>query len=193
MERITLEEINISKLVEYKNNAKKHDKDQINDIRDSIIEFGYNDLIAIDENNEIIEGHGRLLALKEINKNDEKIKVIRLSGMSEEQKKKYRIIHNKLTLNTEIDLDILKKEFEEFKEKGFELDLTGFSQEEIKLLDLDEDIRVADRSRVIMIDPPEAPKLKERLAVSFKSFEDYLKVKEYLQDNGANKLLDLVK
>jgi len=66
MSEIALEEVKISELVEYSNNAKDHPLEQIGKIRDSIISFDYLDPIAIDEKNIIIEGHGRLLALKQL-------------------------------------------------------------------------------------------------------------------------------
>ena len=61
---MVLEKIKITDLKEYENNAKEHPEEQINQIIASIKEFGFNDPIAIDENNVIIEGHGRLYALQ---------------------------------------------------------------------------------------------------------------------------------
>ena len=61
-----IEKIKIDKIIPYKNNAKLHPPEQIKQIKDSIKEFGNNDPIAIDENNVIVEGHGRYHALKEL-------------------------------------------------------------------------------------------------------------------------------
>lgn len=61
-----IEKIKIENLKEYDNNAKIHTEEQINQICESIKQFGNNDPIAIDENDIIIEGHGRLYALKKI-------------------------------------------------------------------------------------------------------------------------------
>ena len=61
-----LEKISIDKIRMYENNAKEHPEWQVEQIKKSIQEFGFNDPIAIDENNVIIEGHGRYLALKEL-------------------------------------------------------------------------------------------------------------------------------
>ncbi|HHJ7995665.1 TPA: ParB/Srx family N-terminal domain-containing protein, partial [Streptococcus pyogenes] len=79
--------IDISEIKEYKNNAKLHPKEQIEQIKKSIKEFGNNDPIAIDENNIIIEGHGRYLALKQLGYKE--VDVIKLTHLSEEQKKAY--------------------------------------------------------------------------------------------------------
>ncbi|MFS1664708.1 site-specific DNA-methyltransferase, partial [Streptococcus sp. zg-JUN1979] len=67
-----------------------------------------NDPIALDENNVIIEGHGRYLALSELGA--EEVPVIRLSHLSEEGKRAYILAHNKITLNTDFDMDLLKQE-----------------------------------------------------------------------------------
>ena len=103
-----IELINIDEIIPYENNAKLHPKEQIDQIKKSILEFGNNDPIAIDKDNVIIEGHGRLLALKELGY--EEIEVIKLGHLSEEQRKAYTLIHNKLTMNTDFDIEILEAE-----------------------------------------------------------------------------------
>lgn len=106
--KIVLEVVLLSSLIPYKHNAKKHPKYQIQQIIESIKSFGNNDPIAIDENNVIIEGHGRYLALKELGY--EKIPIMRLNHLSDEQKSAYILAHNKITLNTDFDMDLLKNE-----------------------------------------------------------------------------------
>lgn len=105
-----IEKIAIDKIIPYKNNAKVHTAEQIEQIKKSIKEFGNNDPIAVDENNVIIEGHGRLTALKELGFKE--VEIIRLSHLNEEQKKAYILAHNKLTMNTGFDFDILNIELE---------------------------------------------------------------------------------
>lgn len=100
--------INIEDIKPYENNAKMHPQEQIEQIKKSIIEFGNNDPIAIDENNIIIEGHGRYEALKQLEYKE--VECIRLSHLDEEQKKAYILVHNKLTMNTGFDIDVLNAE-----------------------------------------------------------------------------------
>jgi len=119
-----IEKISINKIKPYKNNAKLHPPEQIQQIKQSIEAFGNNDPIAIDENNVIIEGHGRYFAFKELKQKD--VEVIRLSHLNEEQKKAYILAHNKLTMNTGFDFDILNIELGEIEnidmsDFGFEL------------------------------------------------------------------------
>lgn len=103
-----IEYIQIDDILPYQNNAKKHPKKQIEQIKQSITEFGFNDPVAVDENNIVIEGHGRLLAAKELGMNE--LPCIRLAGMTEQEKKAYILVHNKLTMNSDFDIDILNEE-----------------------------------------------------------------------------------
>lgn len=122
-----IEKISIDKIKPYENNAKLHPPEQIEQIKKSIQDFGNNDPIAIDENGVIIEGHGRYEALKELGFKE--IEVIRLSHLSEQQKKAYSLIHNKLTMNTDFDYNILDSELAYINEIdmsvfGFELSIS---------------------------------------------------------------------
>ena len=120
-----IEKINIDKIKPYENNAKLHPPEQIEQIKKSIQEFGNNDPIAIDENNVIIEGHGRYQALKELGFKE--IEVIKLTHLNEQQKKAYILAHNKLTMNTGFDFNMLSLELDsiddfDMSDFGFEID-----------------------------------------------------------------------
>lgn len=112
----------------YEKNAKNHPEWQIEQIKNSIKEFGYNDPIAIDENNIIVEGHGRYIALKELGYKE--IEVLKLSHMNNEQKKAYIIAHNKTCMNTGFNLEMLEEELQSISE--LDLTLTGFTEFEIE-------------------------------------------------------------
>lgn len=119
-----IEKLNIDDVVPYNFNAKLHPQQQIEQIISSIEEFGMNDPIAIDENNVIIEGHGRLMALKQMGV--EVVECIRLSHLTDEQKKAYTLVHNKLTMNTDFDISILEDELKniygiDMEEYGFDI------------------------------------------------------------------------
>lgn len=121
-----IEKIKISDLMEYKYNAKEHPQWQIEQIIASIKEFGFNDPIAIDENNTIIEGHGRLYALQELGETE--VDCIRLSHLDEEQKRAYILAHNKLTMNTDFDFDLLQLELDNI----IDIDMSDFGFEILK-------------------------------------------------------------
>ena len=131
-----IETINIADVVEYENNAKLHPQEQIEKIKKSILEFGNNDPIAIDENNVLIEGHGRLKALKQLGYDE--VEAIRLSHLSEEQKKAYILVHNKLNIDTGFDAELLSAELEDI----FTVDMAdfGFDLPEDEILNFNSEI-----------------------------------------------------
>ncbi len=114
----------IDDIKSYQNNAKLHPQSQIEQIKQSITDFGFNDPLAIDENNVIIEGHGRFKAIQQMGYTE--VPCIRLSHMTEQQKKAYILAHNKLTMNTDFDPDMLAMELEgiidfDMEEYGFDI------------------------------------------------------------------------
>jgi DNA modification methylase len=127
---LTIENVKLTDIVPFKSNAKLHPKEQVAQIVESIKAFGFNDPIAISETGEIIEGHGRLLAVKELGYTE--VPCIRLTHLTEEQRRAYILAHNKLTMNTGFDADILLGEFDFLKGADFNTELTGFSMDEIE-------------------------------------------------------------
>ena len=109
----------------YANNAKIHTPEQVAQIIESIETFGFNDPIAVDENGTVIEGHGRLLALKELGCTQ--VECIVLEGLTDEQKRAYIHVHNQLTLNTGFDLGILEQELRSIE--GIDMGAFGFDMD----------------------------------------------------------------
>lgn len=135
--------VNVNDIKPYSHNAKQHPREQIEQIKLSIKEFGNNDPIAIDENNTIIEGHGRYYALKELGYDS--VECIRLTHLTEEQKKAYILVHNKLTMNSDFDIDILDSELNDIlnidmSDFGFDLDIPTIEND-------DDDFKVNERER----------------------------------------------
>lgn len=134
-----IEYINTEELVPYKKNSRTHSEEQIKQISESMKEFGFTNPILIDEENEIIAGHGRVLGAKKLG--IESVPCIRLEGLTEAQKKAYIIADNKIALNSGWNEDILKMEILDLKDEDFKIGLLGFSDSELdKLLDVDEEI-----------------------------------------------------
>ena len=126
----------VNELIPYANNSRTHDERQVDQVAESIKEFGFTNPILIDENNGVVAGHGRLLASKKL-KLDE-VPCIVLDGLSDEQRKAYVIADNKLALNAGWNDKMLMKELFTLESKEFDLLLTGFSSDELKsLVDVD--------------------------------------------------------
>jgi hypothetical protein len=125
----------IDKLIPYANNARSHSKEQITQIAASIKEFGFNNPILLDGNNGIIAGHGRLLAAQQLGL--ETVPVLELSHLSETQKKAYILADNQIALNANWDLDILRFEMEDLQATDLNVDLIGFDDEFLTLINLD--------------------------------------------------------
>lgn len=133
-----IEKIKIEDIKPYKNNAKLHPHEQIEQIKKSILQFGNNDPIAIDENGVIIEGHGRYLALKDLGYKE--VEAIRLNHLTQEQKRAYSLIHTKLTMDTGFDFNILDAELTYINE--INMSDFGFEDEEINEEDFETDFNL---------------------------------------------------
>lgn len=133
-ETLVVNYISPNEVKPYRNNPKKHSDKQVQQLVKSIREFRFNNPILIDEHNELIAGHGRLLAAQHLQLGE--IPAIRLTHLTPAQKKAYRIADNKLTENGEWDVDLLKLELKELDslDLDFDLDITGFDNSEIDLL-----------------------------------------------------------
>lgn len=124
----------VSALRPYIKNARGHSPGQVRQIVASIREFGFTNPILIDADNEVIAGHGRLLAARELGLAE--VPAIRLESLSKEQARALRLADNKIALNSAWDEDLLRVELGELKgmDITFALEVTGFSGGEIDLL-----------------------------------------------------------
>jgi DNA modification methylase len=134
-------------LLPYAQNSRTHSDEQVAQIAASIAEFGFTNPVLIDEQDGIIAGHGRILAAEK--RRMEEVPTITLSGLSEAQKRAYIIADNKLALNAGWDEAMLAVEFQELEELGYDLELTGFSLDEIEALTVE---KTAGKT-----DPDDAP------------------------------------
>ena len=132
--------------------------EQIEQIKNSILQFGNNDPIAVwGDNNIIVEGHGRYTALQQLGY--EEVECIRLDHLSEEERRAYTLAHNKLTMNTGWDMDVLTAELEQLQEMDFDLSLTGFDMDELgSLLETEEETEVTEDEYEVEL--PEEPRAK---------------------------------
>lgn len=123
---------NVSELIPYARNARTHSEEQIARIVCSIEEFGFTNPILLNGENGILAGHGRLMAAKKLGMTQ--VPTIDLVGMSEAQARAYILADNKLALDAGWDEDLLVSELEALKDLDFDLELAGFSDEEVEKL-----------------------------------------------------------
>ena len=124
-----VEKVSIEKLIPYARNARTHDEAQVSQIAASIKEFGFNNPILISDDYSIIAGHGRLAAARKLGLAE--VPVIKLSHLSDTQRKAYVLADNRLALNAGWDNDLLKLELIELKAEDIDLEMLGFSAEEL--------------------------------------------------------------
>lgn len=180
----------VDDLLPYARNARTHSEEQITQLASSIKEFGFNNPVAIDSDNMILCGHGRVMAAKKLGL--DKIPTVNLSHLTPTQKKAFILADNKLALNAGWNEEILKLELEELKLADFDLDLTGFDSGDLKeIFDEGEEASILDGQYTTKVQTPqyeitgEKPDLKE-------CFDDS-KTNKLLSDIDASKVPEDIK
>ena len=128
--------VQVEKLVPYARNSRTHSPEQVAQIAASIKEFGFLNPIIIDGDSGIVAGHGRVLAAQKLGLTE--LPCIEAKHLTDAQRKAYVIADNKLALNAGWDNELLRVEFDELAQAGFDLSLTGFSLDEIDGLKIEE-------------------------------------------------------
>jgi DNA modification methylase len=137
MNRVTpvIEMRPVGALKPYPRNARRHSKKQVRQICDSIKRFGFTNPVLISDEDDIIAGHGRVMAAKELG--IPTVPALRLSHLSAAERRAYVLADNKLALNAGWDTEILAIELQGLIDLEFDVTVTGFSLAEIDLtLDL---------------------------------------------------------
>lgn len=138
MAKITnIQEIDPNILIPYQNNAKIHGEEQIEKLKASIQEFGFLTPCLIDAEYNLIAGHGRVMAAKELNMKT--VPCVFIEGLSEAQKRAYILADNRLGELGEWDMELVNAELDELSECGFDVSITGFDWDAAAKLDPIED------------------------------------------------------
>jgi len=130
MSKLQVEYRFVDTLIPYARNARTHSDEQVAQIAASISEFGFNNPVLVDGHKGVIAGHGRILAARKLNLSS--VPVIELSHLSETQKRAFILAENKLTERGGWDTELLSVELADLQEAGFDLELTGFDDAELK-------------------------------------------------------------
>jgi DNA modification methylase len=124
--------VRLDALVPYARNSRTHSVAQVDQIAASIAEFGFTNPVLIDEHGGIIAGHGRVLGARKLGL--EEVPCIRLSHLTELQRRAYVIADNKLALNAGWDDEMLARELQDLARADYRVELTGFGDDEIAQL-----------------------------------------------------------
>lgn len=152
--KLKIEYRKVSDLLPYARNARTHSDAQVSQLAASIKEFGFNNPVAVDGDGMILCGHGRVMAAQKLGMTE--IPTVCLSHLSPTQVKAYILADNKLALNAGWDNDMLKVELEDLKDSDFDLNLTGFSDDELKDILVEDPIEVQEDN--FDGEPPEVAK-----------------------------------
>lgn len=125
----TIEHIYVDALIPYARNSRTHSQEQVAQVAASIREFGFTNPVLVDSSGGIIAGHGRVMAARLLGM--QSVPCLRLSHLTEAQKRAYVIADNKLAINAGWDNELLALELRDLAEMDFEMELTGFSEDEI--------------------------------------------------------------
>ena len=142
----------IERLIPYARNSRTHSDAQVAQIAASIKEWGFTTAVLVDEQGGLIAGHGRLMAARKLGM--AQVPVMVAAGWTDAQKRAYIIADNKLALNAGWDNELLSLELAELEGLGFDVELTGFSAEEIDAL---KPLEVTEG----LTDPDDAPAVQE--------------------------------
>lgn len=133
---------NVDDLIPYARNARTHNAEQIQQIAGSIKEFGFLNPIIISEDGGVLAGHGRILAAQKLGL--KRVPCIIESHLSDTQRRAYILADNRLALSAGWDMEMLKVELNELKDMDFDMDLMGFSANELDTYMADEPIKDID-------------------------------------------------
>ena len=126
-----IEKVKIKDLKPYENNARTHSEEQVERLAASIKEYSFTNPLLIDEGNTILAGHARYEAARILEMTE--VPCIRLSHLTDVQKRAYVLADNRIALDAGWDDEMLNKELAELLEAdGFDVSLTGFTEDEIE-------------------------------------------------------------
>ena len=127
---LVIERWSIDRLVPYARNARTHTEEQVAQVAASIVEFGWTNPILVGPNRVIIAGHARLLAARKLRMTE--VPVIVLDHLTETQRRALVLADNRLALSAGWDEEMLRVELEALKEAAFDLEIVGFTDEELE-------------------------------------------------------------
>lgn len=144
----------VKDLIPYARNSRTHSDEQVDKIAASMREFGFLNPVIVDGENGIIAGHGRVMAAKKLGMDE--VPTVEAAHLTEHQKRAYIIADNRLALDAGWDDEMLRVEFADLKEADFDVELTGFTLDEIEALNYEPDFEPGtedDQGKLDQLEP----------------------------------------
>jgi site-specific DNA-methyltransferase (adenine-specific) len=148
-----IERRKVDDLIPYARNARTHSDEQVAQLAASIKEWGWTTPVLIDEDGEIIAGHGRVMAARKLG--IEEVPTMTATGWTKAQKQAYVLADNQLPQNAGWDMDLLSVEMKDLDADGFDLSLIGFGDDMLANMLVDPTEGLTDEDAVP--DVPENP------------------------------------
>lgn len=148
-----IERRSVDALIPYARNARTHSDEQVAQIAASIKEWGWTTPVLIDEDGEIIAGHGRVMAARKLG--IEEVPTMTATGWTKAQKQAYVLADNQLPQNAGWDMDLLSVEMKDLDADGFDLSLIGFGDDMLANMLVEETAGLTDEDAVPEV--PETP------------------------------------
>ncbi|BAK99196.1 putative methyltransferase [Oscillibacter valericigenes Sjm18-20] len=144
----------VAELIPYARNAREHSEEQIQNLRASLREFGFVAPLLIDANDNILAGHGRLLAARAEGMTE--VPCVLVEHLTDVQRRAYILADNRLAEQASWDAELVSLELQELKDAGYDLNLTGFDEDDI-LLEESNDVREDDFEPELPAEPVSRP------------------------------------
>ena len=136
----------VDALIPYARNARTHSDEQVAQLAASIKEWGWTTPVLVDEDGEIIAGHGRVMAARKLG--IEEVPTMTATGWTKAQKQAYVLADNQLPQNAGWDMDLLSVEMKDLDAEGFDLSLIGFGDDMLANMLVDETAGLTDEDAV---------------------------------------------
>tara|TARA_R110000824_G_scaffold370018_1_gene559534 strand:+ start:61 stop:687 length:627 start_codon:yes stop_codon:yes gene_type:complete len=174
----------VDALIPYARNARTHSDEQVAQLAASIKEWGWTTPVLVDEDGEIIAGHGRVMAARKLG--IEEVPTMTATGWTKAQKQAYVLADNQIPLNAGWDDNMLALELNDLEEMNFDLSLLGWGENLPEFAEMPDYSVLEDEEMSDQLDEM-ASGVKKAIQIEFESehYEDAQELVKFWRSQGA--------